>query len=486
MVYSFTPLPAQKWLLEPPVGFTEGHDVAYLQGGLGSGKTLPAVLGCLLLAWQLSKKVPGITGLVCAATNTILDRSTIPEFQDVMEKWGLVEKRDYRFNRTKKIMTFNCWSNARIIFASLDKSNSVRSINAGFAMIEEASLLKSKKDFVEVLGRVRQPGLDLYRILVISNPEESPGWMAEQFPPSGEIRIDEEKTEDEHGNERIGKVLFRKMIAASIDNHHLPPSQIALYRQTMTPEQFAVFVMGQDARITEGLVCPNFGFGNITECRHDPLQATHLFCDFNFDPCCWGIGQRREGSFFMVDELCHERTDIERMCDAFIERFPPERLKGGLIINGDASGENNSLGMIKPKEARKDEKSSYYTYMRHAFQRAYGKGNVRFALRKANTSIHERVMAFNAQVCNADGESHVFIDPSCKRFIQCLKNLRYKEGCNDIDIPTPAQIAKDKTLKWLRDDPFDAISYWVQFYAPLSIPRVKETAEYGRKMKFSV
>jgi PBSX family phage terminase large subunit len=479
-VFEFTLLPAQKWMLELPDGFTGGHDVAFLQGGYGSGKTLPGAFGCLLLCQELCEIVDGLTGLVCAPSYAMLRDATVPTYQKLLNDFGLEEGVDYTYNRSNVRMTFHCWNDAVLMFKSLDNPQSIRSINASFAHVDEGSLLKTRGHLLEVIGRVRQGNLPVHRIFITSNPEARRGWMAELFDTPFKIT----SVTDPRNGEKV-QVCFRKRRASTIENPHIGYSFIETLRQSMDEDMFRVFVLGEDCNLTRGLVVNNFTENNIRELKHREELPLHVTCDFNFDPCCWVFVQRVNGEFHAFDELCLEKTDVDEMCRALIEKFPKDKIKHGIIINGDASAGFNHVGVTVEDKA-KDERNSLYTKMLNTLRKEYGHDNVRVATNKGNPAISRRIESFKAKVCNANGEMYVYLDPRCKQTIKCIQNLRYKEGCNDYDLPSPAQIARDPSQKWFSDHAFDALSCMVDYYEPLKIDVIKKKAFVQKELYFSI
>lgn len=484
--FEFTLLPAQKWMLELPPNFTKGHDVAYLQGGLGSGKTLPGAFGCLLLCQELCEQVDNLTGLVCAPSYAMLRDATLPTYRDLLFKFGLEEGEDYTFHRTHMRITLHCWNDAVLMFRSLDNPQSVRSINASFAHIDEGSLLKTKQHLLEVLGRVRAGGLDVYRIFVTSNPEARRGWMGELFDAPFKMT----KVKDPRTGEEI-QVCFRKRRASTLENPHISYSYIETLRQSMDEDMFKVFVLGEDCNLTKGLVVNNFSEHNIRNLNFREDLPLHVACDFNFDPCCWVFVQRVNEQYHVFDELCEEKVDVEKMCRYLIAKFPKESIKHGIIINGDASGQFNQFGITIDAKAKeefaKDERNSYYAQMLTILRQHYGYDNVMTGLNKGNYSIAHRQEAFKAKVRNANGDISLYIDARCIQTLKCIQNLRFKEGSNQYDMPSPAQIAKDPSQKWFMDHAFDAISCMVYYYDPIKVEMVKrhdEQTMYGADLYF--
>ena len=98
----------------------------------------------------------------------------------------------------------------------------------------------------------------------------------------------------------------------------------------------------------------------------------------------------------------------------------------------------------------------------------HGYNDVSVEIRSFNPPIKNRVTAFNTLIRSASGDSRIFIDPKCEKLIYNLKNLKYRAGSSQIDVPTYHQIRKNRELKFL-SHPFDAASYLVEFYFPLAI-----------------
>ena len=92
---------------------------------------------------------------------------------------------------------------------------------------------------------------------------------------------------------------------------------------------------------------------------------------------------------------------------------------------------------------------------------------VEFRLRNFNPPVLRRIQAFNARVCNAKGERHIFVHPKkCKWLMHNIYNLMFKEGTSIVDVPTSKQIKNDRESKFL-EHPFDAASYPIEYFFPI-------------------
>jgi hypothetical protein len=73
----------------------------------------------------------------------------------------------------------------------------------------------------------------------------------------------------------------------------------------------------------------------------------------------------------------------------------------------------------------------------------------------AHTPIRDGINAVNSKLCNSLGQASLFIDPKCRRLIECLEKLTYKEGTTQVD--------KDSGF----DHMADALRYAIDYMFPV-------------------
>ena len=203
-----------------------------------------------------------------------------------------------------------------------------------------------------------------------------------------------------------------------------------------------------------GQVVKDFTKENIREIKYQPDMDLHISCDFNVDPMCWVLAHKTDDKVFYFDEIVLENTTTAKSCEEFCNRYPAH--KGKIIINGDASGDNRSCT---------SEYTNYVIMKKKLAQYGY---ETDIKIKSFNPPIKNRIMAFNSKVKNADGEICIYVDKKCEKLLYNIYNLRYQEGSSKIDLPTYSQIKQSKDLKYLMH-PFDAASYLVDFYWPISL-----------------
>ncbi|MBQ2871678.1 phage terminase large subunit [bacterium] len=425
-------LNAQRKFMEIPHKYS--LDVAVYQGGFGSGKTFcGSLLGVLLCL-----KYPQIKGLVGAQTYPLVRDTTLSAYFEHLNALGFDEGKDWGFSKSERLLRFK--NGSEVMFRHFDEPDKLKSLNLGFAQIEEMSDVP-KSVFNMLLGRLRQSIQPCwhnfqYRLFGHTNPEERKGWIYDTFarnPPPN----------------------YRLIIAPTTENIFLPKGFVDELRKSYDEDYFTQNVLGQWLDSDDSLVVKGFSDSNVRNLDYDEHLDLHLSCDFNVDPMSWVVAHKTESKVFFIDEIVLENTTTARAMDEFLTRYP--RHKGRIVINGDASGDNRSCT---------SEFTNYSLMLRKLALHGYS--NVDVEIRPFNPPIKNRVIAFNTLIRSADGELRIFIDPKCEKLIYNLKNLKYRSGSSQIDIPTYHQIRKNRELKFL-SHPFDAASYLVEFYFPLAI-----------------
>ncbi|OPZ76135.1 MAG: hypothetical protein BWY78_01463 [Alphaproteobacteria bacterium ADurb.Bin438] len=188
---------------------------------------------------------------------------------------------------------------------------------------------------------------------------------------------------------------------------------------------------------------------NIAYCKDLPI---YLSMDFNVDPMMWILSHKTKDKIFVFDEIVMENVTTQDAINEFVERYKGHKAK--IIINGDASGNYRKT----------QSKFSDYAIIRNALVKVGLE--VDFDIRGFNPPIKSRVNAFNQMVYGNDGVRRWFCHSRCKWLVYNMKNLKYKVGTSDFDLPSFSQIGKDESLKFLGHI-FDAASYQVEYYFPV-------------------
>ena len=423
-------LPKQSEFMEIP--HDNKLDVVMYQGGYGSGKTWCGSL----LGIMMARKYPGCRGLVGAKEYELVKHTTMQSYFEHLDNMGYVKDRDYKYNKIDKKIKFA--NGSEILFKGLDDPEKFKSLNLHWAEIEEASQI-SDSSFIALLGRLRNTTKKAdwppfkYRLFGHTNPQPNKGWIWKRFVENP-------------------KYNYRLIIAPTSENTNLPQHYIESMKDEYDPEYYRINVLGEFGNYSSGLVVKNFSDDNVKTLTYNKDLPLYLTCDFNVDPMCWVIAHKDDKNVYFFDELVLENTDTQHSIETFIRRYPGHRNK--VVICGDAAGNFRST----------QSEFNNYMIMRRALEdHGY---DVEFKVRGWNPRILNRIQAFNARVCNAKGERHVFIDKKCKWLLHNIYNLSFKEGTSDVNVPTVKQIKNDREAKFL-EHPFDAASYLVEFFWPI-------------------
>ncbi len=421
----YTLLPAQKDFLE--IEHEHKIDVAIYQGGYGSGKTWSGALLGILLA----QKYPGIKGLVGAKTFKLVSETTLQTYFEHLRNM----KIDYEFNKTDHKIKFK--NSSEIMFKYLDEPESLKSLNLGFVEIEEVSDVPEASFFM-LLSRLRQSGIPRYRLFGHTNPEPNKGWIYKHF------------VENEKEN-------YRLLIAPTTENIHLPDEYIDNMKDKFDPDYYKINVLGQFGDYTKGLVVKHFTGVNIkNNIEYKDDETLFIGCDFNVDPMSWVVFFVRDGAFYFFDEIVIENTTTKDAAEEFIHRYPHH--KGKIVITGDASGDYRKTSSIFTDYAIIFNQLKKYGY------------RPKVKIRNFNPSVNSRIAAFNAKVLNQNGKRELFVNPRCKWLLHNIRNLKYKEGTTQLDVPSHQQIKTDRNAKFMGHI-FDAASYPIEFFYPIKVVR---------------
>ncbi len=437
-------LPTQRKFV---AGITPGVelDVCLYQGGYGCGKTYIAAW----LGIQLCKYNPGCKGLVGAMTWPMVRDTTLEMYFDILEAMGLQKGQDYTWSGSSQKLVFPKWGGSSILFRTLSEPRKLKSLTLGWVHLEEMSEL-TEDTFLMVLSRLRDPGMPQRRLMGTSNPEASKGWIHERFVKNNPGL----HTYTHEG--RPVQIEYRRLIAPSTENIHLPASYIANMAQQFDSEYYRMNVLGEDGDYRAGKVCKTWSPANIQTVPYRADQRLYLTCDFNVDPMCWALAHRVNGEYHFFDEIVMESTTVQECAIEFVRRYG--RHTGGIVITGDASGNQRSDLSDCPNLTR-------YSRIQQIFS-SYHVLQFWLDVLQRNPHVDARIEVWNAMVCNHNGVRRIKVDPKCQHIIQVCEGLRYNIGSSTIYRPTAGQIEKNPKLKYLRNDMFDAISYLVWKFDP--------------------
>lgn len=414
------------------------YDTFVFTGGRGSLKT-GSVCRAVLLDAALHRK-----RIACfRETKTSQKTSLITEFQELIQ--GEFANRGFQYNSeaVRHVLT-----GSEISFLGLHDSNvnsreSIKGLAQVDVLIVDEAQTISAAVWDVLLKTIRKEGVVL---IVIYNriDDELPVEKAlfldydTMSAPKGTYFVEVNYPEIEH----LG-LLSKKFL-----------SYAALVKENK-PEEYERDYLNKPKGSNVAKVVKYWSNENINpDIRYCPDLDIFWSLDFNVNPSMSTLSHYDGKKFFVFDELVLNNVITQDVVDEFIRRYPPQDFKGVVQICGDASG-----------KARKTQ-SKYSDYMIIANALSKAGYHYNFNVRQTNPPIMARVNAFNNQVFGVDGVRRLLVHPKCRWLIYNMKNLKFKEGTNIIDSPTPSQVA-DNDDKLYLGHIFDAVSYMVEFFKPI-------------------
>lgn len=255
-------------------------------GGVGSGKTYSIVLK----SFQLLQTYPGIFGLIGAQTYPLLRDTTLREFINVVPHETIKQ-----YNKTEQHFTFH--NGSEIIFRAFDDANKLKSLNLGFAAVEEMTDV-SEEIFKMLRTRMRQmnmPGC----IFGATNPGTFGNWVYRYF---------------------IEKPIAKSEIIYSVSAHNdfLPEEYLEDLKtmQESNPEYYERMVMGKWG-ILEGLIYSLPMSQRVTKLpRRGKFQRIIAGLDFGFThPTAFVIIGIMDDIYFQIDEIYRHKMTASDIID---------------------------------------------------------------------------------------------------------------------------------------------------------------------------
>lgn len=240
---------------------------------------------------------------------------------------------------------------------------------------------------------------------------------------------------------------YRCVTASTRENYHLGSSYIDLLEDIYSAEEIAEMIEGQDLDNDNTIAFPSFTEGNIKELEYDSNYPLILTCDFNYNPMCWYLVQRREDSWYIIKELIAQNVTTKQMCE-MVQKVIEEYRTQDLIIMGDSHGRD-----------KKTNGSDYSVMLQH-----FSKAGIRCLLKvqKSNPRIKERLSILRGFICNAKGVRRLFVDKSCTHLIYNFEEAKNNLGNGGLKEPTDKEIQADGKKLFLIH-PIDAISYPIHY-----------------------
>jgi hypothetical protein len=175
---------------------------------------------------------------------------------------------------------------------------------------------------------------------------------------------------------------------------------------------------------------------NIKEAPdHIDHSIIHIGMDFNVSPATAAIFVKDDAKMYQIDEILMYSSNTNELVTEIKTRYP----KSKIFVYPDPSGNQRRTSAGGMTD---------HTILSNA-------GFVLKAPRK-HDPVRDRINAYNARLCSADGTNNLYISSTAKYTIESLDKFTFKEGTQVPD--------KDSGY----DHMFDAASYCIAYLFPLT------------------
>lgn len=284
---------------------------------------------------------------------------------------------------------------SRIELKGADKPDSLRGVGLNFLVLDEFQDIGE-----ETWTRVLRPTLadkhgsalfigtpkgyaNIYKVYKLGQPGGSKDWKSWQFPTSCSPFIP--KAELEAARKDMDEKSYRQEFEASFEN---------MAGRVYYPFSRSV---------------------HLKSCPFNPGLPIWIGMDFNIDPMSSVILQPQiNGELWAIGEIVQNSSNTEDMCQAIEQKY--YRWQDRVTIYPDPAGGAR-------QHARGE--SDLDIMREHGFKR--------IKYRRQHPAVADRVNSVNRMLMSAEGETRLYIDPSCTHLITALEQTIYLPNSRDVD-----------------------------------------------------
>lgn len=215
----------------------------------------------------------------------------------------------------------------------------------------------------------------------------------------------------------------RSWLYTSLQGGNVPPAEIEAARATMDPRTFRQEYEGSFENYSGRVY---YGFTraeSVKPCPRNDALSLHIGMDFNINPMSATVFQEQpDGDIWQIGEIVIPTSNTDEMAAEIKARYgKPSFTPGELDVKHIT---------IYPDPAGAQRRTSAQGKTDISILRAAGFNVLAMS---SHPLVRDRVNAVNARLQSADGKRHFYVDPSCKKSIECYEKLCYRDGTNDPD-----------------------------------------------------
>ena len=363
-------------------------EILGISAGYGAGKTRALASKAV----HLAAANQGFIGIVMEPTGPLIRDIWQNDFDDFLEAYDI--PYTFRASPLPEYVLHLPGGDTKILCRSFENWQRCIGINAAWCLCDEIDTVPpstANKAFPKILGRLRAGNV---RQFGAASTPEGFRWMWQTFA-------------SEDTKARSDRKLIKMRTA---DNPYLPPDFIDRLQANYDPNLLQAYLNGEFVSLTTGQVYDRFSRDRHvrTDIRAPEEDETILVgIDFNVGNTNAALAVRRGRELFFFDEIAGAH-DTDALAQELRRRYPDARVLG----YPDASGANRSTNSSRSDVAILDE---------------YGISNM---APKANPPVRDRVAAVQAALENGKGETRLWIDPKCRKLIECLELQSWDEKGN--------------------------------------------------------
>ncbi|PZP48551.1 MAG: terminase [Azospirillum brasilense] len=202
----------------------------------------------------------------------------------------------------------------------------------------------------------------------------------------------------------------------TVQGGNVPPDELEAARRTLDERTYRQEYEASFETYSGRVI---YAFSRAGSCRdavYDPALPLHVGMDFNIDPMTAIILQEQGGVDVVVDEVIIPTSNTDDMCDELTRRYG----RGGSVAHVT----------VYPDPAGAQRRTS--AQGRTDIGILQGRGFKVLAM-SSHPLVRDRVNTLNSRFCTADGVRRMFVSPKCRKTIDALERLQYKEGTSEPD-----------------------------------------------------
>ena len=360
-------------------------EILGVSAGYGAGKTR----ALCAKAVSLSLANQGFIGCVMEPTGPLIRDIWQNDFEDFLEAYSI--PYSFRASPLPEYVLHLPGGDTKILCRSFENWTRIIGLNLAWVLADEIDTVApsiASKAFPKILGRLRSGNV---RQFGAASTPEGFRWMYSTFG-------------SQDAQDRADRRLIRMRTA---DNPHLPADFIERLQANYDPSLLRAYLDGEFVNLTTGQVYDRFNRAHhVKPCDWDELEAETILLgvDFNVGNMSGVLAVRRGRELHVFDEIAGAH-DTDALGQEVRRRYPSARILGYPDASGTARSTNSSRSDV-------------------AILQSYDISNM---APKANPPIRDRVAAVQALLENGNGERRLFVDPRCRRLIECLELQSYDE-----------------------------------------------------------